>query len=74
VRAWTIRTGSNALMASSVIHTDFAKKFIKADIVSFNDFVAGGGWKGAREKGWVKSEGKEYLMQDGDVVEFKIGT
>jgi ribosome-binding ATPase len=74
VRAWTLRLGQSAVEASGVIHTDFMKKFIKADIVSFDDFVASGGWRGAREKGQVKSEGREYLMKDGDVVEFKIGT
>lgn len=73
VRAWTIERGLKAPQAAGVIHTDFEKKFIKADVVSFSDFVALGGWKNAREAGKVRSEGKEYCMQDGDVVEFKIG-
>ncbi len=73
VRAWTIRLGSTSLMASGAIHTDFEKNFIKADIVTFKDFVESGGWKTSRELGKVKSEGKEYVMKDGDVVEFKIG-
>lgn len=73
VRAWTIPVGINAQEAAGVIHTDFIKKFIKADIVSFDDFVSVGGWKTARELGKVRSEGKDYVMKDGDVVEFKIG-
>ena len=73
VRAWTIRLGFTALMASGVIHTDFMKNFIKADIVNFEDFVKFG-WKKAREEGKVRSEGRDYIMQDGEVVEFKIGS
>lgn len=77
VRAWTIRQGSTSLMASGTIHTDFMKNFIKAEVVSFGDFVppAGGlgGWKKAREQGRARFEGRDYIMQDGDVVEFKIG-
>ncbi len=73
-RAWTIERGTKAPAAAGVIHTDFEKKFIKADVVSFDDFVTIGGWKKARDAGRVRSEGKEYEMQDGDVVEFKIGT
>lgn len=72
-RAWTIEKGMKAPIAAGVIHTDFEKKFIKADVVSFEDFISLGGWKKAREVGKVRSEGKEYAMQDGDVVEFKIG-
>lgn len=73
-RAWTIERGMKAPQASGVIHTDFEKKFIKADVASFADFVSAGGWVKARELGKVRSEGKEYEMQDGDVVEFKIGS
>lgn len=73
VRAWTIRNGLNAQEAAGVIHTDFIKKFIKADVVDFNDFVSVGGWKAARDNGKVRSEGRDYIMKDGDVVEFKIG-
>lgn len=72
-RAWTVENGTKAPAAAGVIHTDFEKKFIKADCVSFADFVAVGGWKKAREAGKVRVEGKEYAMRDGDVVEFKIG-
>jgi GTP-binding protein YchF len=74
VRAWTIRKGSNAVEAAGEIHTDFMKKFIKAEVVSFEDFVEFNGWKGSRDKGKARLEGKEYILQDGDVVEFKIGS
>jgi len=74
VRAWTLRAGSTALSASGEIHTDFMKKFIKAEVVGYEDFVALGGWKKARELGKARQEGRDYIMKDGDVVEFKIGT
>ncbi len=74
VRAWTIKKGTNAQKASGVIHTDFEKKFIKAEVVSFDDFVSCGGWKKARELGKARLEGRDYIMKDGEVVEFKIGT
>jgi len=73
-RAWTIEKRMKAPQAAGVIHTDFEKKFIKCDTVSFPDFVANNGWKACRENGKVRSEGKEYVMRDGDVVEFKVGT
>jgi len=73
-RAWTIERGTKAQQAAGVIHTDFEKKFIKADIVTYRDFISLGGWTKAREAGKVRSEGKEYVMDDGEVVEFKIGT
>ena len=71
-RAWTIEKGTKAPQAAGVIHTDFEKGFIKAEVISYDDFVAVGGWTKAREAGKVRLEGKEYMMQDGDVVEFKI--
>jgi ribosome-binding ATPase YchF (GTP1/OBG family) len=74
VRAWTVKKGTDAVTAAGVIHSDFTKNFIKADVCEFNDFISSGGWKNAREKGKVRSEGKDYLIKDGDVVEFKIGT
>ncbi len=73
VRAWTTRLSATAPEAAGEIHTDFTKKFIKAEVVSFEDFVENNGWKGAREKGKARLEGKDYIMKDGDVVEFKIG-
>lgn len=74
VRAWTIPVGISAQEAAGVIHTDFIKKFIKADVVGFEDFVNLGGWKACREAGKVRSEGRDYIMKDGEVVEFKIGS
>lgn len=73
-RAWTIKKGTKAPSASGVIHTDFEKKFIKADVVKYSDFVENDGWTNCRQKGKVRSEGKDYIMQDGEIVEFKIGT
>lgn len=72
-RAWTIKKDATALEASGEIHTEFMQKFIKADIVAFKDFITYGGWKQCREEGKVRSEGRDYIMQEGDVVEFKIG-
>ena len=74
VRAWTIKNGSTALLAAGEIHTDFMKKFIKAEVVSFEDFVQYNGWKGAREHGKARLEGKDYIVNDGDVIEFRIGS
>lgn len=73
VRAWTIKKGTNAQNAAGEIHTDFIKKFIKAEIVGYEDFVANHGWKASREAGKARLEGKDYMVKDGDVVEFKIG-
>ena len=73
VRSWTIKKGTNAQEASGVIHSDFAKKFIKAEVVDFQTFVEAGGWKAAREAGKVRSEGKDYVVSDGDVIEFLVG-
>ena len=74
VRAWTIKKGSTALIAAGEIHTDFMKKFIKAEAVPFEDFVSNRGWKGSREHGKALLEGRDYIVKDGDVIEFKIGT
>ena len=71
-RAWTIHNGDTAPMAAGVIHTDFQKGFIKAEIVSFADLVEAGTMAEAKAKGKVRMEGKEYIMQDGDVVEFRF--
>ncbi len=72
-RAWTITNGTKAPQAAGVIHTDFEKHFIKAEVISYAEFVRYGGWGKAREEGKVRLEGKDYLMKDGDVVDFKIG-
>jgi GTP-binding protein YchF len=72
VRAWTIHRGDTAPQAAGVIHTDFERGFIRAETVGYEDFVKNDGWKGAREKGAVRSEGKEYVVQDGDVMLFRF--
>jgi GTP-binding protein YchF len=71
-RAWTIRKGATAPEAAGVIHTDFQRGFIKAEVVSFDDLVAAGSMNAARSAGKVRMEGKDYVMQDGDVVEFRF--
>jgi GTP-binding protein YchF len=71
-RAWTVRRGATGPQAAAVIHTDFEKGYIRAEVASYEDFVANGGWNGAKEKGKVRIEGKEYIVQDGDVVYFRI--
>jgi GTP-binding protein YchF len=72
VRAWTIEKNSKAPQAAGKIHSDFERGFIKAEIVSYEDLIECGSWNTAREKGKVRIEGKEYVMQDGDVVLFKF--
>ena len=72
VRAWTIKQGTDAQNAAGVIHSDFYSKFIRADIVTFDDFVSSGGWLKSKELGKVHSVGKDYIIQDGDVADFKI--
>jgi GTP-binding protein YchF len=74
VKAWTIAKGIDAQNAAGAIHTDFIKKFIKAEVISFDDYVLAGDRKKARELGKARLEGKEYIVQDGDVIEFKIGS
>ncbi|MDN4474059.1 redox-regulated ATPase YchF [Demequina zhanjiangensis] len=71
-RAWTIRKGWTAPQAAGVIHTDFEKGFIKAEVVSFDHLVEAGSMAEAKAKGWVRMEGKDYVMVDGDVVEFRF--
>lgn len=73
-RAWTIRKGWKAPQAAGVIHTDFEKGFIKAEVTSFDDLVEAGGLQEARAKGKARIEGKDYVMSDGDVVEFRFNT
>lgn len=74
VRAWTIQKGSTAVQAAGVIHTDFMQKFIKVKVADYGDFIELGGWKGCADKGRVRFEGKDYVMREGDVVEFMIGS
>ena len=72
VRAWTITKVTKAPQAAGVIHTDFEKGFIKAEVVSYDDFIAAGSWAAAREKGVARLEGKDYVVQDGDVMLFRF--
>ena len=69
-RAWTFKNGFKAPQAAGVIHTDFEKGFIRAEIIKFEDFVNEGGEPQCRDKGLIKTEGKEYIMQDGDICHF----
>lgn len=71
-RAWTIRHGMTAPEAAGVIHTDFQKGFIRAETVSYNDFTANNGYLGAREKGLLRLEGKEYVVKEGDIMNFRF--
>ena len=70
VRAWTIHKGDTAPQAAGVIHTDFERGFIRAQVIAYDDFVALGGEAKAKEAGKMRAEGKEYVVQDGDVVHF----
>ena len=72
VRAWTITKGTKAPQAAGKIHSDFERGFIRAEIVAFDDLIACGTMTAAKEKGLVRSEGKEYVVQDGDVVLFRF--
>jgi ribosome-binding ATPase YchF (GTP1/OBG family) len=70
VRAWTIHKGDTAPQAAGVIHTDFERGFIRAQTIAFDDFIAGKGEQGAKEAGKMRAEGKEYIVKDGDVMNF----
>jgi GTP-binding protein YchF len=72
VRAWTVRAGSTAPLAAGVIHTDFERGFIRAEVIAFADYIAGKGEAGARDAGKLRLEGKEYLVQEGDVMHFRF--
>jgi len=72
VRAWTVRRGSTAPQAAGVIHTDFERGFIRAEVIAFNDYIAGKGEAGAKEAGRLRLEGKEYVVQEGDVMHFRF--
>ena len=74
VRAWTVHRGDKAPAAAGVIHSDFEKGFIRAETVAFEDFVRADGWKGAREQGLARAEGKEYVVRDGDVMLFRFSS
>ena len=72
VRAWTIRVGDTAPKAAAVIHTDFEKGFIRAEVIAFDDFITGKGEQGAKDAGKWRLEGKEYIMKEADVIHFRF--
>ena len=72
VRAWTIHKGDTAPQAAGVIHTDFEKGFIRAEVTGYDDFIAHNGEQGAKEAGKMRLEGKEYIVKDGDVMHFRF--
>jgi ribosome-binding ATPase YchF (GTP1/OBG family) len=72
VRAWTTKVGATAPEAAGEIHTDFEKGFIRAEVIGYGDFVAGNGESGAKEAGRLRLEGKEYIVQEGDVMHFRF--
>jgi len=72
-RAWTIKRGAKAPEAAGAIHSDFEKKFIKAEVINWEKLLEAGSWSNARQKGWIRLEGKEYVVQDGDVMVIKHG-
>jgi GTP-binding protein YchF len=72
VRAWTVRAGATAPQAAGVIHTDFERGFIRAEVASYDDYVACGGEQGAKERGKLRLEGKDYTLRDGDVIHFRF--
>ena len=72
VRAWTFHKGSTAPRAAGVIHTDFEKGFIRAEVISFNDYVTLGGETKSKEAGKMRLEGKEYIVKDGNVMHFRF--
>ena len=72
IRAWTIKKNATAPNAAGVIHTDFERGFIKAEVISFDDYISCNGELGSKEKGKLRLEGKEYLVRDGDVIHFKF--
>ncbi|MGA1384502.1 MAG: DUF933 domain-containing protein, partial [Steroidobacteraceae bacterium] len=72
VRAWTVKKGATAPQAAGVIHTDFERGFIRAEVIAFDDYVALKGEQGAKEAGKLRLEGKEYLVKEGDVMHFRF--
>lgn len=72
IRAWTLEKNSNIILAAEKVHTDFAQKLIKAEVLNYQKLIESGSWNKARELGKIKLAGKEYIVQDGDIIEFKI--
>jgi len=71
-RAWTVKQNSNIKTAGGVVHSDFEEKFIRAEVIPWQKLVDANSWTQARSKGWIQTAGKDYIVQDGDVIEFKI--
>jgi ribosome-binding ATPase YchF (GTP1/OBG family) len=71
-RAWTVPVGATGPEAGTAIHTDFKEKYIRAEVIEWDKLLDAGSFANAREKGWLRTEGKEYIVKDGDVIEFKI--
>ena len=71
-RAWTLKNGLTAPDAGGVVHTDFKEKFIRAEVANWQKLITANGWKEAREQGWIQTVGQDYIVKDGDVIEFKI--
>ncbi len=74
VQAWPIEKDKTAIDAAGEVHSDFAKNFIKAEVVDFDDLIESGSWTRASENGKIRTEGKDYIVKDGDIIEFKIGS
>lgn len=74
IRGWTLKKGTRVFQASGIIHTDFEKNFIQAEVISWKDLINAGGFNEARQKGLIRIEGKEYFVQDGDLIEIKHGS
>jgi ribosome-binding ATPase YchF (GTP1/OBG family) len=72
VRAWTVRAGSTAPQAAGVIHTDFERGFIRAEVIAFDDYIKFKGEAGSRDAGKLRLEGKEYIVKEGDVMHFRF--
>ena len=72
VRAWTVKQGTNAQKSAGEIHTDIEKGFIRAEVVAYEKFIEYNGWQGSKEKGAMRLEGKEYIVNDGDVMYFRF--
>ena len=71
-RAWTVKRGATAPLCGAAIHSDFRDKFIRAEVIDWRKLLAAGSYAAARERGWLRTEGREYVVQDGEVIEFKI--
>ena len=74
VTAWSLEKGNTAIDAAEIVHTDFAKNFIKAEVINVEELLHAGGWKEAKDKGKIRLEGRDYIVQDKDVIEFKVGS